>query len=91
MKVTIAIAILVAGCATTEAVHAPTAPAAKMKQALEYPPSRREAVKDVLHGVEVSDPYRWLEDEKSPEVKAWMAQQDGLARAQLAKFGDREA
>ncbi|HZH75898.1 MAG TPA: hypothetical protein VEY88_07695, partial [Archangium sp.] len=35
-----------------------------------YPATRAEAVVDTLHGVEVADPYRWLEDEKSPEVQA---------------------
>src|SRR4051812_23635711 len=56
-----------------------------------YPRTRREDVKDVLHGVEVHDPYRWLEDEKSPEVQAWMKAQDDYARARLAKLPGRDA
>ena len=46
-----------------------------------YPATRAEAVVDTLHGVEVADPYRWLEDEKSPEVQAWMKAQDAFTRA----------
>ena len=34
-----------------------------------YPPSRAEKVVDKLHGVEVPDPYRWLEDGNTAEVK----------------------
>jgi len=42
------------------------------------------AVADELHGVRVEDPYRWLEDAKSPEVQAWMTAQDAAARSALA-------
>jgi prolyl oligopeptidase len=57
----------------------------------DYPKSRRDDVKDVLHGTEVPDPYRWLEDEKSPEVQQWMKAQDDYARARLGKLPGREA
>ena len=57
----------------------------------DYPESRREAVVDRLHGVEVSDPYRWLEDPSKPEVQAWMKAQDEYARSRLAKLPGRDA
>jgi prolyl oligopeptidase len=54
-----------------------------------WPATRKEDVVDVLHGVKVADPYRWLEDEKSDEVQKWMRAQDELARAELAKLPGR--
>ncbi|MFI7702373.1 prolyl oligopeptidase family protein [Nonomuraea sp. NPDC049480] len=47
-----------------------------------YPIARREDTVDLLHGMPVPDPYRWLEDPDSPETKEWL-----LAQAEL--FGRR--
>ncbi len=35
-----------------------------------------QTVVDTLHGVEIPDPYRWLEDSKTPEVRIWTQQQN---------------
>lgn len=56
-----------------------------------YPESRAVDVAETLHGVTVNDPYRWLEDASSPEVKAWMKAQDDLTRARLAALPERDA
>jgi prolyl oligopeptidase len=47
------------------------------------PPTRVAPVADVYHGVSVEDPYRWLENDKDPEVKAWSAAQSARTRAYL--------
>ncbi len=60
------------------------------KQRMAYPATRSEAIVDTLHGVQVADPFRWLEDEKSPEVQAWMKAQDTLTRDWLAKVPGRD-
>jgi prolyl oligopeptidase len=39
------------------------------------PPTATETVTDNLHGTEIADPYRWLEDAKSPQTRAWIASQ----------------
>ncbi|GIG26187.1 prolyl oligopeptidase family serine peptidase [Cellulomonas denverensis] len=43
-----------------------------------YPPARRLDLIDDLHGRQVPDPYRWLEDPADPETEAWSAAQDAL-------------
>lgn len=47
------------------------------------PASRRGVEADVYHGVEVADPYRWLEDGESPEVAAWVATHTSRTREAL--------
>ncbi|WP_334020192.1 prolyl oligopeptidase family serine peptidase [Alteromonas sp. S015] len=55
-----------------------------------YPETRTVAQQDDYHGTVVSDPYRWLEEEKSEEVSAWVESQNNLARPYLAKLPSRE-
>jgi prolyl oligopeptidase len=55
-----------------------------------YPPTRIQDVVENLHGTEVHDPYRWLEDAGSPEVQAWMKDQDGFTRQHLGSLAGRE-
>ena len=59
--------------------------------AADYPETRREAISNTYHGVTVADPYQWLEDWSSAEVKAWSAEQNKLARSQLDALPHREA
>ena len=40
------------------------------------PPTRQDNVREVLHGVAIVDPYRWLEDQASPETRAWIEAQN---------------
>jgi prolyl oligopeptidase len=56
-----------------------------------WPPSRVEPIVDTVHDTKISDPYRWLENEKAPEVQAWMTAQDEYTRKELAKFPGRDA
>ena len=56
-----------------------------------YPPSKTDNVVDKLHGVEVADPYRWLEDGKSAEVKEWTEKQNAFTKAFLDGLPNREA
>ncbi|NOZ39709.1 MAG: S9 family peptidase, partial [Planctomycetes bacterium] len=52
---------------------------------LKYPATRRVDQVDTFHGVEVPDPYRWLEEDvrNSEEVAQWVEKQSAFARKYL--------
>ena len=54
------------------------------------PPTPVEPVTEVLHGVEVTDPYRWLEDQNSPRTRAWLEEQTAYTRSYLDAIPGRE-
>jgi prolyl oligopeptidase len=49
-----------------------------------------EPVTETLHGVEVTDPYRWLEDQNSPRTRAWLEEQTAYTRAYFDAVPGRE-
>jgi prolyl oligopeptidase len=51
-----------------------------------YPPTPRDALVETIHGVRVSDPYRWLENADDPRLPAWTEQQNALTRSYLDRF-----
>jgi prolyl oligopeptidase len=53
--------------------------------------TRKEDLVEVRHGVAVADPYRWLEDGDSPEVRAWDEAQNAVTETWLAAVPGREA
>jgi prolyl oligopeptidase len=55
------------------------------------PPTRRDDFREVLHGVEVVDPYRWLEEGSSPETRAWIDAQNRYTHATVGAAAGREA
>ncbi len=57
---------------------------------MDVPTAPRLDLVEVLHGREVADPYRWLEDAGSPETQQWSAAQDRLVRAHLDVLPGRE-
>ena len=50
---------------------------------IKYPESRVMDQVDTLWGVEVEDPYRWLEDDRDPEVEQWVIDQNTTTRNYL--------
>ena len=47
--------------------------------------------RETLHGVELVDPYRWLEDQNSPETRTWIDTQNNYTNSLLKPLPGREA
>jgi prolyl oligopeptidase len=54
-----------------------------------YPRARVSPQVDDLHGVGVSDPYRWLENLDSDETRAWVEAENQVTFAYLEKIAAR--
>lgn len=60
-------------------------------QTIKSPPkTRTDNIKEVLHGVEVVDSYRWLEDKDSAETRAWIKEQNEYTHALLDSLPSRD-
>ena len=53
------------------------------------PPTPIEPITEVLHGIEITDPYRWLEDQNSPRTRKWLEEQGVYTRAYFDAIPDR--
>ncbi|MEO3869920.1 prolyl oligopeptidase family serine peptidase [Nonomuraea sp. B12E4] len=57
-----------------------------MKFPHSYPPAERLPLTDRVHGHEIPDPYRWLEDPADPRTGDWLAAQDRLWHDSAARL-----
>jgi protease II len=55
------------------------------------PKTRTDAVTETVHGVTIHDPYRWLEDQQSPDTRAWIDAQNAYTRSVLDPLPGRAA
>jgi prolyl oligopeptidase len=53
------------------------------------PPTPAHSVTDVYQSVQIADLYRWLEDAKSPETRAWIDAQNKYTQQYLSQLKNR--
>lgn len=73
---------LLVGCKTTTTSQNSTTNNEKMN----YPTTKKGDVVDNYFGTPVSDPYRWLEDDKSAETAEWVKKQNEFTFAYLSQI-----
>ena len=64
---------------------------ANAQMLVRYPATRADSTADTYFGTRIRDPYRWLEDQNSPEVSRWVHEQNAVTFGYLAKLPLREA
>ncbi len=57
---------------------------------LNYPETRQVDTVDQYFGQTVADPYRWLEDDRSPETEAWVKAQNKVTEEYLSRIPFRD-
>lgn len=57
---------------------------------VKYPKTKKVDQVDTYFGVKVADPYRWLENDRSPEVEEWVKAENAVTNDYLSKIPFRE-
>jgi len=60
------------------------------KMKLNYPLTKKTDQVDVYHGIEVADPYRWLEDDLSDETAVWVEAQNKVTFGYLDEISFKD-
>jgi len=60
------------------------------KEIIHYPETKKVDHFDTYFGVDVADPYRWLEDDRSEETEAWVKAQNEVTFSYLNNIPFRE-
>jgi len=60
-------------------------------QKLTYPATKKVDTADTYFGTVVPDPYRWLEDDRAADTKAWVKAENKVTQAYLSQIPYRDA
>ncbi|MCX7551234.1 prolyl oligopeptidase family serine peptidase [Xanthomarina sp. F2636L] len=63
----------------------------KPETSLKYPKTKTVDTVDSYFGTEVKDPYRWLEDNRSPETAAWVKEENKVTQDYLKTIPYRDS
>ncbi len=55
------------------------------------PKTEVKEVRETIHSVEIVDPYRWLEDQNSPQTRAWIDAENAYTDSLISRIPGREA
>lgn len=64
--------------------------AAALPEGIVYPKTPKGDQRDTYFGTTVADPYRWLEDDRSPQTEQWVKEENAVTNAYLEKIPYRK-
>src|SRR5947207_6816893 len=86
-----AVRILIVFLCGLSSAQGPNLPSSKSDMSMTAPPKAKvETVVDNYHGHKITDPYRWLEDAKSPETRKFVEEQNAYTEQILHGVPGRE-
>ena len=71
-------------------VYSLFAPLTFAQNKFEYPQAKKVEQVDTYHGVQVSDPYRWMEATETPDVQSWIAAENKVTSDYLNTISERD-
>ncbi len=80
--------IIIVGCSKTKEMTSKDTSATQTR--ILYPKTEMGNTFDKYFGMDVLDPYRWLEDDKSEKTKDWVNRQNQTTNAYLSKIPYRD-
>ena len=83
----VVVALTVTSCSEPTVNESQKAPTQTLQQTADTP---RDSHTDTYFGVTVADPYRWLEDDLSPETEDWIASQNTSTRSSIDAISLRQ-
>ena len=83
----VVVALTVTSCSEPTVNESQKAPTQTLQQTADTP---RDSHTDTYFGVTVADPYRWLEDDLSPETEDWIASQNTSTRSYIDAISLRQ-
>ncbi|MGX5688202.1 prolyl oligopeptidase family serine peptidase [Arcticibacter tournemirensis] len=60
------------------------------KKMIQYPVTKKGNTTDTYFGKQVQDPYRWLENDRADDTKAWVTEENIVTQNYLSKIPFRE-
>jgi len=78
----LALGLLIIGCSTLKN--------SQKEMKINYPLTQKGSVIDEYFGEKLSDPYRWLEDDRSAETGAWVKEQNKITFGYLNQINYRD-
>jgi prolyl oligopeptidase len=83
------LAYFVAVCLSVASLPFLSQTAVARAQTPKSPPTRQDNFREQIHGVEIIDPYRWLEDQDSPGTRQWIDAQNKYTHSMLDSLPSR--
>ena len=83
--------LAIGGCSSTCTLPSSMGSGSGEPLAYQYPDARTVDQVDVFHGVEVADPYRWLEDPDADDSRAWIEDENLITADYLGGVAQRGA